>query len=252
VVVDIYLLIKALVLPPGAQAVAGLLGLLLLGRWHRAGLLLLGLTVLSTWLMALPAGAAWLARPFESAAPLSATALATSGAEAIIVLAGGAYQEGPEFTGRSDVAPLTLERIRYAARLQRQSGLPLAVTGGLVRGQPFSEAELMRAALEQDFGVPVCCMESASRNTRENASLSAEAFPFRRVVLVTHAVHMPRSVRAFEAAGFTVVPAPMGFIARPDSEWSAIDLLPSGKAWAQSHYVIYEALGALWYLLGRD
>ena len=249
---DAYYLIKALVLPPGAQVVAGLLGLLLLGRRRRLAVLLLAFTVLSTWLMALPAGAAWLARPFETTPPLSAPGLAGSDAEAIIVLAGGAYQEGPEFAGRSDVAPLTLERIRYAARLQRQSGLPLAVSGGLVRGQPFSEAELMRAALEQDFGVPVCCIEAASRNTRENASLSADAFPFRRIVLVTHAVHMPRAVRAFEGAGFIVVPAPMGFITRPDSEWSAADLLPSGKAWAQSHYVIYEALGGLWYLLGRD
>lgn len=249
---DAYYLIKALLLPPGAQAMAGLLGLLLLGRARRLAVMLLALTVLSTWLMALPAGAAWLARPFETAPPLSTDSLAGSGAEAIIVLAGGAYQEGPEFAGRSDVAPLTLERIRYAARLQRHSGLPLAVTGGLVRGQPVSEAELMRAALEQDFGVPVCCLETVSRNTRENASLSARAFPFRRIVLVTHAVHMPRSVQEFEAAGFTVVPAPMGFITRPDSNWSPIDLLPSGKAWAQSHYVIYEALGALWYRQDRD
>ena len=249
---DAYYLIKSLVLPPGAQIVTGLLGLLLLIRYRGPAVLLLVVTVLSIWLMSLPAGAVWLARPFETTPPLSAEGLAASGAEAIVVLAGGAYQEGPEFAGRSDVAPLTLERIRYAARLGRQSGLPLAVTGGLVRGQPVSEAELMRAALEQDFGVPVCCVESASRNTRENASLSARVFPFRRIVLVTHAVHMPRAVRAFEAAGFAVVPAPMGFITRPGSEWSAEDLLPSAKAWAQSHYVIYEALGALWYRLGRD
>lgn len=250
--IDIYLLIKSFVLPPGSQALAGLLGLLLLARWRRTALLLLGLAVLSTWLMALPAGAAWLARPFETTLPLAEGQLAASGVEAIIVLAGGAYQDGPEFGGRSDVARLTLERIRYAARLQRESGLPLAVSGGVVRGQPFSEAGLMRAALEQDFGVPVCCIEGASRDTRENASLSREAFDFRRVALVTHAVHMPRAVREFEAAGFDVVPAPMGFITRPGGDWSAADLLPSGKAWSQSHYVIYEALGGLWYLLGRE
>lgn len=249
---DVYLLIKSLVLPPGVQAVAGLLGLLLLHRWHRTGWLLLGLVVLSTWLMALPAGAAWLARPFETSPPLVASQLAGSGAEAIVVLAGGAYQDGPEFAGASDVAPLTLERIRYAAQLQRQSGLPLALAGGLVRGQPVSEAELMRTALERDFGVPVCCLETTSRTTRENASLAADAFGFRRIVLVTHAVHMPRARRAFEDAGFTVLPAPMGFITRPHGPWSAADLLPSGKAWSQSHYVIYEALGGLWYLLGRE
>jgi len=249
---DLYYVIKALVLPPGAQAVAGLLGLLLLARWRRAGVLLLALVVLSIWLLALPAGAAWLARPLETAPPLAGEWLTASDAEAIVVLAGGAYSDAPEFAGGGDVSPLTLERIRYGARLHRHSGLPLAVTGGPVIGQPFSEAELMRAALDQDFGVPVCCLEEASRNTRENASLSAEAFAFRRIVLVTHAVHMPRAVRAFEAAGFTVTPAPMGFITRPDGESSPRDWVPTGKAWAQSQYVIYETLGALWYRLGLE
>jgi uncharacterized SAM-binding protein YcdF (DUF218 family) len=54
---------------------------------------------------------------------------------------------------------------------------------------------------------------------------------------------MPRSVRQFEAAGLTVVPAPMGFIrsdAAPLLQW-----LPSGSGLRESAWVIKEWLGLL-------
>ncbi|MGB1879583.1 MAG: YdcF family protein, partial [Gammaproteobacteria bacterium] len=72
-------------------------------------------------------------------------------------------------------------------------------------------------ALERDFRVPVRWVESVSQNTRENARLTAGVLDVRRIVLVTHALHMPRAMREFHAAGFDVTPAPLGFFSRSNS-----------------------------------
>ena len=63
------------------------------------------------------------------------------------------------------------------------------------------------------------------------------------IALVTHAWHMPRSLRQFEAAGLQVTPAPMGYI-RSDSA-PLLQWLPSGKGLRDSGWIIREWLGLL-------
>ena len=110
-----------------------------------------------------------------------------------------------------------------------------------------SEAQLMQRALEEDFGVPVAAIEDGSSNTAQNARLSRAAFSYRTIVLVTHAMHMQRAKRQFERAGFTVVPAPLGFVSAHCCGYVFGDFLPSLQGLMNSHYVTYEAAGALWY-----
>ena len=247
-----YTIIKAFALPPGIQSVAGIVGLLLYRRARMLGLTLLVASSLSMWVLAMPATADWLARPLEYHAPIEPAALAAVKADAIVVLAGGIIPAAPEFKGEDDVSRLTLERVRYGARLHRATGLPLAVSGGFPLHAEYSESELMQRTLEADFEVPVSWVESESRNTAENARFSRQYFPFDTVVLVTHAVHMPRSVRAFEDAGFKVIPAPMGFVSRPGTGFAATDFLPSLNAYYGSVYAFYEMLAAVWYRWAYD
>ncbi len=56
--------------------------------------------------------------------------------------------------------------------------------------------------------------EEESRNTEENAKgLKSFGLPKNsRVVLVTSAFHMPRSVMVFKSEGFDVIPYPIGFM----------------------------------------
>ena len=63
-----------------------------------------------------------------------------------------------------------------------------------------------------------------SRDTRENARLSFELArpgPGEAWVLVTSAIHLPRAVGAFEAAGWTVVPYPADYRTTGPVRWGA-------------------------------
>ena len=112
----------------------------------------------------------------------------------------------------------------------------------------LSKADAMATALRDDFGVPVKWTEGKSRNTAENAAFSAALLrpdAVRRVLLVTDAMHMPRSRTAFQRAGMDVVAAPTLFFSHAPLTVGAY--LPSAEGLRESWYAIYELLGIAWY-----
>ncbi|MGH8623634.1 MAG: YdcF family protein, partial [Burkholderiales bacterium] len=143
-----------------------------------------------------------------------------------------------------------LARLRYAAHLHRALGKPLLASGGAPEGNSVPEAQLMRHVLQQDFRVPVQWIEEGSRNTFENALMSAAVLNpagVQRIYLVTHAWHMRRARVAFEHAGFTVIPAPTGFATR--FRLTLIDFLPDARALDDSGIFFREGVGIGWYHL---
>ncbi|MDP2811545.1 MAG: YdcF family protein [Rhodocyclaceae bacterium] len=238
-------LVSALLLPPIGPLLVVVLGLALAARRPRLGRALAALGIALLVLLSLPWTANRLIRTLETSPPVTASDLAR--AQAIVVLGGGSYHGAPEYGGDT-VSRFTLERLRYGARLARQTGLPVLVTGGApFGGRP--EAESMRETLEQDFGVQVRWAETASRDTAENAVFSAALLRqagITRIALVTHAWHMPRAAGLFERQGvapITVIAAPTGFI--HDSPSVAESLLPAAGALGQSHQALHEWLGRL-------
>ena len=172
---------------------------------------------------------------------------ADASGQAIVVLGGGTYHRAPEYGGDT-VKAGTLQRLRYAARLQRVLGKPVLATGGSPEGSLIAEAQLMKQVLQQDFQVPVQWVEQRSNNTLENGRLVYRLLKpagIERVYLVTHAWHMPRARLAFERAGFAVIPAPTGFATR--FELTIIDFLPRAEALSDSTWFFHEILGIAWY-----
>ena len=239
-------ILVALVLPPTGPVLLALFGLWL-SRSRRpfarnTGMTLAVLALLALLLLSLPVVSRALVAPLEPHPPLSAVQL--RGAQAIVVLGGGTYHAAPEYGGDT-VGRATLERLRYGARLARASGLPLLVTGGAPFGGR-AEGELMREALEADFRLKARWVETASRDTAENASLSApllQAAGIKRIVLVSHARHLPRAVPLFEQQGFEVAPAPTMLLAPPAS-W-ANEMVPGSLG--TSREALNEHFGRLVY-----
>ncbi len=202
--------------------------------------------------MSLPVTVEWAARQIETEPALSTEQVAQLAqlADAIVVLGAGRDQGDAAWT-EDQPSALAIERLRYAARLARASGLPVLISGGLHFGKPPSEAAIMADVLDEDFSVATRWQESQSRTTWENAQFSREilaAEKINRVVVVTQAFHMARARWSFQQQGFAVVPAPVGSLAkldaRPDAGW-----LPDGKAFMQSTWLINEAIGHMAYRL---
>lgn len=234
----------ALLLPPGNGL--GLLLLAFLGR-HRFPRLALSLGLAGGLLLAvlsLPAVGNALIRHLE-APPLAAGPVQ---AGAIVVLGGGRYREAPEY-GSDTVAAETLMRLRYAALLQRRTGLPLLVAGGAPDGGVVSEAEAMARTLKEDFRVPVRWIEGESADTRENAVNAARLLGeagIGRVLLVSHAWHLPRAAESFRRAGLQVVPAPTAF---QREAATPLDYLPQAEGLRRSRIALREWLGRFTYWL---
>lgn len=169
---------------------------------------------------------------------------------AIVVLGGGRRLYAPEFPDGEALGAASLARCRYGALLARNRGLPIAVTGGRPDGGRHAEGTLMAGFLEKELGQKVALVEDQSRDTWENALLSAHGLRrlgVRRVVLVTDAMHMPRAARAFAAQGLEVIPAPTGFEA--GRALGAIDFVPSVSGLWLSTTSLREHLGAVVYRL---
>lgn len=250
---------RDLILPPASLFLLITIGLLLWRRWPRAGRVVAGTALAALAFLSTPGGAGLLVAPLESmTAPLRAPARA--GAQAIVVLAAGRVRRAPEYGGRDIPDYTALARLRYAAHLQRMTGLPLLVSGGNgssgvdpeTGDRAWSKAHAMAAALREDFGVPVRWIEPRSRDTGENASYSAallRADGVQRILLVTDAMHMPRARAAFARAGLDVVEAPTMFFS--DQGPLLQGWVPSAEGMRRSWYAIYELLGIAWYRL-RD
>ena len=216
-------LLTTLVMPPLSLILLALLGLLLAAKGRRSGLALSALAIFLLWWLSCHGTAVWLARSLlPQFAPLSIAQLKQANVQAIVVLGGGVLPEAPEY-GEAQPSAHSAARLRYGVWLSRHPGLPtalpIAFTGGLgwtaSSMQKESEAEVARRAALQDYGVTLRWTETQSRDTTGNARLMAPLLHrdgIARIALVTGAWHMPRSVKAFERAGFSVTPAPMGFV----------------------------------------
>ena len=231
--------LKALALPPTGPLLLAILGLALCRRTPRLGAGLAWTGVLSLLALSVPAVAALLMHSLNIPAPFDRELAA--GAQAVVILGGGTRRDAPEYGGDT-LATLTLERVRYGARVAKETGLPVLVTGGSTYGGK-PEAELMREALQHEYGVAVRWAENRSRTTHENAQNSAamlHAVGIGRVILVAHAFDMRRARAEFAAAGIATVPAATGIPSRGSAR--AFDFMPGIGGLQGSYYALYEIL----------
>lgn len=94
--------------------------------------------------------------------------------------------------------------------------------------------------------------EAASRNTYENAVLTAQlpgVDPTQRWLLITSATHMPRSMATFAKAGWNVTAYPVDFHTGDTSDWMDFSLAGGALNWQRA---LHEVVGLVAYkLTGR-
>jgi uncharacterized SAM-binding protein YcdF (DUF218 family) len=171
----------------------------------------------------------------------------------IVVLSGGMRRdaENPGDFGVLNVA--TLQRTLTGAGLAlRTPGATLVFSGGArVGGESnVAQAEIM-ADVARKLGVPAASIrtEDASTTTWENARDVRALDPElpARIALVTSALHMPRALIAFRAAGFDPCAYPSDYRFAPFD--GPADLLPSAGAIANADATLHEWVGEIAYRL---
>lgn len=251
-------LLPLFVYPLGLSCILILLGLIL----HRKRRLARGLQIAALVLLCLGSNR-WvsylLARSLEWRSLPQAT---TPQAEAMVLLGGGTESFDPprpmtEVNGAGD-------RVLYAAKLYQNGAAPFIIaSGGNVE---FSSARGETPAQEMKdllllIGIPeeAIWLQPSSQNTYEDALYSAEILKengIQEIILVTSAIHMPRSLALFEKQGIDVIPAPVDFtiteqnwhaVFKPDLDEFFIQLLPNSSALGLTTSVLKEYLGMLVY-----
>ncbi len=179
--------------------------------------------------------------------PTNAQELRAQGVQAIVVLGGGVETGQPD--GIQQLKPTALDRLRHGIELARHTNLPLLVTGGKGWGADSNsenEATVSVRVARDAFQFEIQLTESASRDTKENALNSKNilsAIGVKKIALVTHSWHMPRSMKAFQEAGFEVTPAPMGFINNKDI--GLLSFVPNNFALNNFFTIVKELVGLL-------
>ncbi len=170
--------------------------------------------------------------------------------QAIVVLSNGRLPVAREYSSLDTVNAGTWQRLRYTAKLAKETGLPIVVAGGLSHGKQQSEAELMQHALEVDLDSKVTWVEGKSSNTLENAKfvkLILEENSITEFLLVTHAYHMPRAMWCFQNEGLSPTPAPTVFYKRDTKNVREKEYLPKAHALLKTRVALHEYFGKFWY-----
>ena len=171
-----------------------------------------------------------------------------------VIVLGGALEPAFQTTPHSQpVLNDSAERMTAVLPLLlRNPQLTIVFTGGEGRLIEDGPTEAMRARIFFDSqGIPADKVryESASRNTYENAILTAQmpnmdiAKPW---LLLTSAWHMPRSMAAFQKAGWNVTAYPVDFRTGDPTPWTEYSLARGAQRW---QLALHEMLGLLMYRL---
>lgn len=232
--------LKTIVLPPLGPLLVTAIGLALAAsvRLRRVGLAFAVAGTVLLWALSTPWIADALLRSIERFPALDLAAPVD--AQAVVILAGGVRVDAPEYGRAPAPNATTLLRLVYGARVAHTTGLPVLVSGSRL------EAAAMTEVLRRDLAVTPRWVENRSRDTEENARMSAAILLracVRRIILVTSSAHMARSVVEFESRGMAVVPAPAEMWT--PRERGVLVWEPNAIALARSERALYEALGRM-------
>ncbi len=161
----------------------------------------------------------WMLTPLENLFPASKP----DHVDGIILLGGDEKPLLSEKRGQPVVFDSLHRYVEFTRLAKEYPQAKLVFSGGSGRLAPeakLKDAEVAKRELAS-MSAPVdhIIFEDASRNTRENATKSAEIVkptPQQNWLLVTSAWHMPRSMAVFRKAGWNVYPMPAGYMTGGD------------------------------------
>jgi uncharacterized SAM-binding protein YcdF (DUF218 family) len=141
-----------------------------------------------------------------------------------------------------------MKRTVYAYGLRDYYEVPYLFSGGRVfyYNQETEAETAWRFLISLGLPAKRLQLESNSQNTWENARETAK-LGHKRVILVTSAYHMPRSVFCFERNGINVIPAPTDYKCDRNRSYDFLSFLPTMRYLHDSYLALHEYIGLLSY-----
>lgn len=170
-------------------------------------------------------------------------------AQAIVLLGGGSYSGVNDFDGAGQITGGAANRLLMALRLHKKLHLPIVLSGGQVFACSTNEADIMHRLLKAcDVEESFLVRETQSRNTAENAiytKLICTKKYFGKVILVTSAYHMPRSVMLFERERVDVIPYPTDYQTDKEIVLDAFAFVPNIGSLRKTTIALKEYIGIM-------
>ena len=231
--------------------------ILLFSRHDRHGRNLVAVGVTLLLLMTFSPLGAFLAAPLETRFPPPPANMPTP--DGIIVLGGAIDEKLSKKLDRPVLIDSAAERLTAPLALkQKYPFARIIFTGGsaALQGSDFSEADgVRRFWRELGFVSNNIDYEDRSRNTFENAIYARELAhpkPGESWLLVTSAMHMPRSVGIFRRAGFPVVAFPVDYRTDGDPSFFSAPRFPL-RAIGVVQFAAHEWIGlAVYWMTGKS
>jgi len=242
--------ISQLILPPGGLILLCLIGLIYWKKQWSRPLMFLSLALL--WLLSTQPVRNILTASLEHQYPafsLSNEPI-SSRPTAIVLLGGGIQEKALDYQGQDTLSQHSWMRTLYAAKIAKEINLPIYATGGsplTTTGQ--AEADIMKQKLIW-LGVPETSIhiENQANTTWDNAIFTKALLKQKditTIILVTSALHMPRSVWCFKMQGIQVITAPTDYLTERDYDLRSF--LPRWNVLSDSSAALHEYLGYFWY-----
>jgi uncharacterized SAM-binding protein YcdF (DUF218 family) len=183
-------------------------------------------------------------------------------ADAIVVLGGATESlQYPRPTVEVNAAG---DRVLYAAKLYKEGKSPVILLSGgnitWMSGRSMTPADEMAQILElMGISGEAVWLQPKSQNTYEDALFSSQMLKEKgitRILLVTSAMHMPRSVALFKHDGIDVIPAPTDYTVTESGLENAqdlnlesflVNLMPNTSSLSLTTNVMKEYIGLLIY-----
>jgi uncharacterized SAM-binding protein YcdF (DUF218 family) len=164
-----------------------------------------------------------------------------------IVVLGGGHVSDSRLPATSQVSQAALGRVVEGVRLYKAiPGSKLLLSGG-GGYDPVPEADVMaRIAVLLGVKPQDIALERDSRDTEDEAALIAKMVGAEKLILVTSAAHMPRSVALFKKHGLQPIPAPADYLAKEAQGLNLGRFFPSAGPLGQVESAWHEYLGLAW------
>lgn len=164
-----------------------------------------------------------------------------------IVVLGGGHVSDLRLPVTSQISQPALGRLVEGVRLyQAIPGSKLLLSGG-GGYDPVPEADVLaRIAVLLGVKPEDIKLERDSRDTEEEAVIIAKMVGAQKIILVTSAAHMPRSVALFKKHGLQPIPAPADYLVKEAQGPNLGRFFPSAGPLVQVESAWHEYLGLAW------